>query len=159
MSGFARCALVVGVVGVLLIGHPRTCVAQQKVMTGAGNEARYQYDTSGICLEGTLVERKVYGPPGYGETPAKDARATILVLKLSYPISVEPAVNTDASKTANLDSAKNVREVQLFVSQSRTADVRKLVGRMVTASGTLKESITASQYTKVWMDAKTVEPK
>lgn len=105
------------------------------------------------------MERKVYGPPGYGETPAQDAHTTILVLKLPHPISVEPVPNADASKTANLDPAKNVQEVQLFVSQSRAADARKLVGQMITATGTLNESITASQYTKVWLQVNTLEPK
>lgn len=159
MSCFVRYTLAVVAAGVLLAGHPGACAAQQKAVTGAGHEASYQYDTPGIRLEGTLVERKVYGPPGYGETPAKDARATILVLKLSYPISVEPTANADASKTANLDPAKNVREVQLFVGQSRAANARKLVGQMITATGTLNESITASQYTKVWLQVNTLESK
>jgi hypothetical protein len=128
-------------------------------VAGPEHAATYQYDTPGIHLEGVLIERKVYGPPGYGETPARDARATILVLKLSRPISVEAAANADASKSANLDPAKNVRELQLFVDQSQRADVRKLVGRVVIATGTLNESITASQYTKVWLDAQTVDPK
>jgi len=143
------------------MGHPGTCVAQQKAVTGPEHETSYSYnyDTPGIWLEGMLVERKVYGPPGYGETPAKDARTTILVLMLSHPISVDPAANADAGKTANLDPVKNVRDVQLFVSQSRTADARKLVGQVVTATGTLNESITASQYTKVWLDTKSLSRK
>jgi hypothetical protein len=141
------------------MGCPGICVAQQKSATGSDHEASYNYDAPGIRLEGALVERKVYGPPGYGETPAKDARTTILVLKLLHAISVEPAENADASKTANLDRAKNVREVQLFVGQSQMADAQKLVGRVVTATGTLNESITASQYTKVWLQVRMLDPK
>lgn len=143
----------------LFMGQSATCIAQQKTPTGEGHEANYRYDTPGIRLEGALVERKVYGPPGYGETPAKDAHTTILVLKLPHPVSVEPAVNADANRTANLDPVKHVREVQLFVGQSRLAHARKLAGRIVIATGTLNESITASQYTKVWLQVKALEPR
>jgi hypothetical protein len=122
-------------------------------------EAHYNYDTAGIELHGMLIERNVYGPPGYGETPAKDARERILILKLSTTISVEPTANAEANGSANLDAVKNVQEVQLFVPRSQAMNVRKLVGRMVTAKGTLNESLTASQRTKVWLDVKTVDPK
>jgi hypothetical protein len=121
-----------------------------------GQQPSYRYDTAGTTLQGTLIERKVYGPPGYGETPAQDAHETILILKLPHPISVEPAANADGNGTPNLDPAKNVREVQLFISRSQATDARKLLGAMVIATGTLNESITASQRTKVWLDVKAI---
>ena len=116
-----------------------------------GQRSSYRYDTAGITLHGSLIERKVYGPPGYGETPAKDARETILILKLPQPMSVEPAANAEANGSPNLDPAKNVREVRLHMSRSQAVDARRLLGRKVTATGTLKESITAVQRTKVWL--------
>jgi len=158
LSCFARCALTAVLVGVVIMGNSEFSVAQQKAATGSELKTSYKYDTPGVQLKGTLAERKVYGPPGYGETPAKDARETILILKLSHGIAVEPTTNAKANGSANLDPAKNVREVQLFVSRSQTAGARKLVGRIVTATGTLNESITASQYTKVWLDVKTLDP-
>jgi hypothetical protein len=121
-----------------------------------GQQPSYRYDTAGITLQGTLIERKVYGPPGYGETPAQDAHETILILKLRRPISVEPAANADGSGTPNLDPVNNVREVQLFISRSQAADPRKFLGATVIATGTLNESITASQRTKVWLDVKAI---
>jgi hypothetical protein len=136
-----------------------TGLAQHKTAAGTEHEASYTYETPGIQLRGTLIEREVYGPPGYGETPARDARGTILVLKLSRGISVEPKANTETSDSANLDPAENVREVQLFISRSQAADARKHLGRVVKVTGDLNESITASQYTKVWMDVKSLDPK
>lgn len=159
MSCLARCALAAVVGGVLLLGHPGTCVAQQKAATGSVPEASYKYDTPGVQLEGTLIERKVYGPPGYGETPAKDERDTILILKLSHPITVGPTANAEASGSASLDIEKHVHEVQLFVDRSRTAEARKLLGKVVVAGGTLNEAAAPSQYTKVWLDTKTLTPK
>lgn len=133
-------------------------MAQQKSVAGSVAEAVFKYDTPGVQLEGALVERKVYGPPGYGETPAQDLRTTILILKLRQPITVEP-VPPVSQDNPNGDTFKHVSEVQLFVSQSQIADARKLVGHTVTATGTLNEAITASQYTKVWLWAKMLEPK
>jgi hypothetical protein len=121
-----------------------------------GQQPSYRYDTAGITLHGTLTERKVYGPPGYGETPDQDAHETILILKLPQPISVGPTADGKGNGSPNLDPAKNVREVQLFMSRPQTIEVRKFLGQMVIATGTLNESITASQRTKVWLDVKTI---
>jgi hypothetical protein len=49
--------------------------------------------------------------------------------------------------------------VQLFIGRSQTADAHKLIGRTVAATASLNEAITASQYTKVWLDVKTLHPK
>lgn len=121
-----------------------------------GQQSSYRYDTAGITLHGTLIERKVYGPPGYGETPAQDAHETILILKLPRPISVKPADNAEANGSPNLDPAKNVREVQLYMRRPHAVEARKLLRRMVTATGMLNESITAVQRTKVWLDVKSL---
>src|SRR5215471_16076754 len=47
-----------------------------------GQQSSYRYDTAGITLHGTLIERRILRPPGSGDSPAKDARETILILKL-----------------------------------------------------------------------------
>jgi len=127
-------------------------------LTGSaiGQEASYRYDTAGVTLHGTLIQRRVHGPPGYGETPAQDAHETILILKLPHPISVKPAANAEANGSPNLDPAKNVREVQLHMNRPQAVHARRLLGRKVTATGTLNESITAVQRTKVWLEVKTL---
>ena len=99
-------------------------------LAGAAQQSIYRYDTAGLSLHGTLIERKVYGPPGYGETPAHDAHETILILKLPQPVSVEPAANAEANGSPNLDPAKNVREVQLFMRPPQAVEARKLLGRI-----------------------------
>jgi hypothetical protein len=144
-------------VAVLFMGHFGACEATQN--TASETASSYHYDSAGIRLEGTLIERKVYGPPGYGETPAKDERDTHLILKLSHAITVEPTANAEANGSASLDPEKNIDEVQLFVAPSRTAEARKLLGKLVVAVGTLNEAAAPSQYTKVWLDTKTFNPK
>jgi hypothetical protein len=142
---------------ILLSGCTVGCSAQKVPPVGVA--VSYRYDTAGVRLEGTLTERKEYGPPGYGETPSKDERDTILVLKLSSPISVQPTANAAASGSASLDPVKDVRELQLFIPKPQVAEARKLLGRAVVAVGTLNEAAAPSQYTKVWLDTQTVNAK
>ena len=138
-----------------------------QVGAGAGNSSAvqskarhiYQYDTPGIRLEGTLVQPKVYGPPGYGETPSQDARETILVLKLSHPIDVKPTANAQANGSPSLDPVRNVREVQIFLDRSQAAEAGKLAGQIVIATGTLNESLTASQRTKVFLEVQSLKAR
>jgi hypothetical protein len=124
-----------------------------------GKTTDYRYDTPGTDLTVVLSVRNVYGPPGYGETPSRDSRQRIYVLRLSKGITVEPPPNAEATGSANLDSAENVREVQLFVPQPQKSRIERLIGRAVEVKGTLNESMTASQYTKVWLDVASFDEK
>lgn len=128
-------------------------LGQQKAI---GEGRTFQYDTAETRLEGRLMERKVYGPPGYGETPTKDKRGTILVLKLPYTITVEPTIGAKEKNSSSLDTIRDIREVQLFIPRDRTAAAHALIGRKIVAIGTLNESVAPSQYTKVWLDVKTI---
>jgi hypothetical protein len=132
---------------------------QQKTIDKPNHAPSYHYDVEGIQLEGMLGELKVYGPPGFGETPDQDERATILILKLPRAITVEPLAHAKAKDSPNLATARNIHEVQLFVGRSQTAEARKLLGKNVVVVGTLNEAVAPSQYTKVWLDTKTLSPK
>ena len=137
MGHLAKYALVAFAVSVLLMGRPGASLAQQSA-TSSNQAALYQYGTPGIQLQGTLIEREAFGPPGYGKTSARDQRMKVLVLRLSRPISVEPSVSVSASSTANMAPATNILDVQLYIDPSRRADAQTLVGHAVTVTGTLK---------------------
>ena len=154
----ARCVFAVLVGAVVFMGHPEHHVrAQQQAVTGA-EEAIYKCDTPGIQLEGTLTERMFYGPPGFGETPAKDLHDKVLVLKLAKPITVEPIEDAEAKNSTNLSTFKHVRQIQLFFGGSRAAEAnaRKLLGKSVVAVGNLDEATAPRQYTDVTMDVKSL---
>lgn|GEM_PF-2922220 len=156
MNAILKLVLTIVVARLAFMSNSNIYPAQQKTK-GPTAKAIVQYDTPEVRLEGILTERKVFGPPGYGETPAKDARTTIFILKLYQGITVEPAANADPNRTANLDPVKDTREIQLFFGASKSAKVRELIGRTVVATGTLNESVTASQYTKAWLRVETLD--
>ncbi|HZU33736.1 MAG TPA: hypothetical protein VFB79_21660 [Candidatus Angelobacter sp.] len=110
-------AVITGII--FLVGFSGPSIAQQKSVTASQSEPRYEYDTAGMRMEGTLVERRVYGPPDYGETPAKDAKERILILKLAHAISVEPTADAQANGSVNLDPARHIQELQLFISRAK----------------------------------------
>ena len=103
-----------GISGLLLVAFglivfmKGVLIAQGKPAVHRDAQSAFRYDSAGIKLEGILMERKVYGPPGYGQTPSWDTRDTIFVLKLSQGISVEPAANAEANGSANLPTLPKI---------------------------------------------------
>ncbi|MGO4883999.1 MAG: hypothetical protein ACLP59_24725 [Bryobacteraceae bacterium] len=124
-------------------------------------QSTFKYDTEGIKLQGTLVERTFHGPPGFDENTATDVRDRVLVLRLARPITVEPAEDAEARSSPNLDTVRDVSQVQLFFAGSGVSEVqaRKLIGKALVAVGTLDEAVAPRQYTKVTMNVKTLGPK
>lgn len=109
-------------------------------------------------LLGVLTARTFYGPPGFGETPAKDTREKALILKLSKPITVDPI--DDVKARSCFGDFPHLATVQLFIfPEEKAADARKLVGKEVVATGTLREGDAPSEHTKVIMEVKAVDPK
>jgi hypothetical protein len=158
-DSFAAASLFMLVTLSLIALTPVALISQEKPTVHRVSQSVLQYDVAGTKLEGTVTARKVFGPPGYGETPARDTHEIILVLKLTQSISVQPATNAETSGSANLDPAENVREIQLFPDRSQKRNIQRLIGQKVVVTGTLNESITASQYTKVWLAVDTFRVK
>jgi len=142
----------------LFAGYPKISAAQ--AMKAAISEQHYNCDTDGVRLEGLLTERTFYGPPGFGETPAKDAREKQLILKLEKPITVDRLKDVGTNKGSCWGNFPHVTKVQLFVFPAdKAGEVQKLVGKMVVAEGKLQEGDAPSEHTKVVMDVSTVNPK
>jgi hypothetical protein len=121
-------------------------------------EPSYKCDTSGVRLEGTLIERTFYGPPGFGETPATDAKEKVLVLNLSQSITVAPIDDSGARDSVSLVTLKHIRQVQLFafLNPDDGTKAHKLVGRRVTIVGTLSEAVAPSEHLKVSMEVESI---
>lgn len=152
----ATTVLIATMLGGSLAGHPRAFAGQQSPVAPTDQELHYKCDTEGVRLEGTLTERTFYGPPGFGETPKKDLRDKVLVLKLTKPITVEPTENAEAKGSTSLNTLRHVHQIQLFLDSAQTAEGRKLAGKTVVVAGTLEEATAPRQYTDVSMDVKTI---
>lgn len=103
-----------------------------------------------VRLTGILEETHRLGPPGYGETPEKDAVLTIYVLHLTEPVDV------CASRIANIPrpAVSGVAMIQLN-GVPDAATVRRHVGERMSVYGRLDRKTWASDFTEVtlWVDS------
>lgn len=127
--------------------------AQQK-----SGEITYKCEAAGIQLQGKVVEHIFYGPPGFGDTPAQDAREKAFILLLDKAITVQPQSDAEARDSTCLTGFHHVRRVQLEFLHMLATGVGKLSGSMVTVSGTLDEAAAPSEHTDVTMDVESIKP-
>jgi hypothetical protein len=120
----------------------------------------YEFDTPNVALEGILSERVFYGPPGFGETPEKDARERVLILRLKQSITAVPTKDAKAKGSSSLGIEKDVRSVQLFIFPiEKKNQARKLIGKTVIAIGALNEAVAPSEHLKVSMSVASLNAK
>jgi len=101
-------------------------------------------------VSGNVEKIKVYGSPGYGETPQVDTIETAIILKLKEPINV---ICTDPKEEINFDT--NASEIQLvafdFEDQINTAIKNH---RQIVVKGKFFSAHTAHHVRKLLMDVK-----
>lgn len=102
------------------------------------------YESATVTLTGVIVSRTYPGPPNYESIKDGDEPETYWLLALSYPICV------NEKPSAFYEAAKNVRRVQLvFSSEKAYKTYRPLLGKRVTATGTLYGAHTGHHKTPV----------
>lgn len=107
-----------------------------------------------ISLEGTIRLLHGFGPPGYGETPNRDARVTYWAIETSRPVKAIPA-QTD------FDCVPTKR-MKLFFPRLELQPVMKLPtakwkDQRVTIRGENHCADTAGEMTSVYMDVNSIE--
>lgn len=100
---------------------------------------------SSVAASGVLTSDIRFGPPGYGETPERDAQITIYLLNLAEPQVICPGPDGGIIK---------VDRVQLKGTLSPTM-LRPHVGRRITVQGTLSRKVWGTDYTDVILHANT----
>lgn len=106
----------------------------------------FQYEPAVSKISGTLVEKIFYGAPNYGETPEKDEKVKVLILKTDYPINVLAQPDQDpeiADKTV-----RGITEIQVY-STDKKWDLKKLKNKKVTLQGLFQTGRTSGQFTEV----------
>ncbi len=91
-----------------------------------------------VALAGSIARRTVFGPPNYGETPERDARETVLVLRLETPICVT------AKPDAPCPARNIVHEVQLV--WTRALGPRPAEGICAAVTGRLFRAYSAHHH-------------
>jgi hypothetical protein len=95
-----------------------------------------------VTLAGVVELHEFYGPPGYGENPASDARERQALLKLDTPICVEPGSDDQD------EAERNQARVTLVPPASNVA-LSGYQGRHVTVKGKLFHAISGHHHTPV----------
>lgn len=93
-----------------------------------------------VTLEGIVVEKEVYGPPNFGETPDVDERRRVKVLVSREPLEI----CAGSPEEVDIVPIHGVREVQLvdYIPAAQR-------GTQVSIEGTLQRAQNAYHYTPV----------
>jgi hypothetical protein len=109
------------------------------------------YEPEVVHLSGHLSIDKEYGPPNYGETPAKDEKLHVAILHLTHPLDV----CGDTRDATTSESFKGLQVVQLNFSNLHT-DPKRYVDQNISVKGTLYRGISGYHYTDVLMTVDSV---
>src|SRR5208337_498860 len=99
------------------------------------------YEPETVVVMGTVQRALAYGPPGFGETPDRDAKEVFYSLALAAPICVLGGDDPDQP------AEPSIRQMQIaFINMPFD---RTLPGHRVRITGTLFHAITGHHHTKV----------
>ncbi len=123
-------------------------VAQTAPPTGC-----LSYGPSVVKLEGTLTSKTYPGPPNYENSAKGNKEETYWLIRLTRPICVD-----EDQKDPEVNGAhKELRLIQLVVSPETFKTRSRLLGKHVTATGTLFGGSTAHHHTLVLLTVATLE--
>lgn len=112
---------------------------------GAELLKQYYFEPNVSIIEGTLITRLHYGPPGYGEDTDNDIQEYPFILQLDNPIKVI----ADESDTLNSDIS-DVLEIQLVLRGDSYVDMaRQYKNKHIKVQGTLFSAFTGHHHTDV----------
>jgi hypothetical protein len=104
-----------------------------------------------LALRGVLQREVRLGAPGYGETPKRDRRDTVVVLRLAAPLTLCP----DSAEHRTAASPVHTRRIALRAGLLGIPRGALATGRTVTVYGTLGEASFAWEYGPLvlWVDS------
>lgn len=123
-----------------------------KAVKGFSNNFGYEPESS--TLSGTIGKKLFYGAPNYGETPEKDEKIWVSILRTNAPINVFGDIDPKDPETAN-ETITNITEIQIY-STDKSLDLKKLEGNKVKLQGVFQAAQSGNQFTKVLFKVKKV---
>lgn len=113
------------------------------------------YEPAISTLSGTLTKKMFYGAPNYGETPEKDAKEYVWILKLEVPLTVYPTGVQDLETGNSLVS--DVLQIQVY-DPSGKQDLKRWQDKKLTLQGMLEKGFNAHHRTPVLLKVGKVIP-
>lgn len=115
-------------------------------------EKEYYFEPSVSTIEGILITRMYYGPPGYGENPDTDAQEHPFILQLDDPIQV-----IAQEGDINNSDRSEVTEIQVVpMNQEDIELVNQYIDKRIIIQGTLFLAHTGHHHTDVLMQVEKI---
>lgn len=121
------------------------------VVGGRGSKQDPQLGATPVAISGRLESREIPGPPGFGETPKIDSRATIYYPVLPKPLS---AAQLHLPVEGLNQSDKTYARIQLWCGDhfSKCKDfLRSHIGQNILVSGVTAYALEANDVFSVTM--------
>jgi hypothetical protein len=119
----------------------------------APSAACLSYEPAVVNVAGTLTRKTFPGPPNYESVRNGDIAEVYWFVELRSPVCVlEDKADPDLNP-----SQDQVREVQLVLESAMYRTYNGLIGRQVTAQGTLFGAHTGHHHTPVLLTVKSIE--
>lgn len=96
-----------------------------------------------VRLSGILTQKRKFGPPGYGETPKRDQKLTILILRLTEGLDV-----CGDTAAGELPLIRGVNAIQL-TGRVDSVRLKPLIGHELTVYGTLHHKTWGTDFTDI----------
>jgi hypothetical protein len=111
-----------------------------------------EYVPAVVTLAGTITRHMGYGPPGFGEDPANDAKEHYWRLDLDKPI----CINGSGKDDPNMQGERNVKHLEI-VYENEYPTGGDWVGHRVSITGTLYHGFSGHHHTRVLITAAETE--
>jgi hypothetical protein len=105
-------------------------------MSGPVRAQCLDYEPKVVNLSGTLVRQTFPGPPNYQSIARGDKAETFWILRLRKPVCVNVADHFDIHEEGQ-------KQIQLVLEPKQYKQFRRLLGKRVTATGSLFHAHTA----------------
>jgi hypothetical protein len=134
----------IGILGTL-VAIGATCLVSSAVSAGECLD----YQPALATIGGSVSLMPAYGPPGFGEDPAHDAREDYLAIALDSPVCMKASSKSQTEDIAETD----IRTVQLvFRDSDAFRQARQWIGKKISVTGGLYHEFTGHHRTAVQLN-------
>jgi hypothetical protein len=112
-----------------------------------------------VVLEGRLMRKLVYGPPGFGETPRVDSKITVYYVALKVPMTPQ---QLKLSSSLKHPGTRNYEQVQLYCGNTFTTCnefLRSHMNHSVLVRGTIAYALEPNDVYPVTMTVAAMDTK